>query len=178
MKFSYSFKNNRPGSADGMIILSGLGKHAAPDATVTFYWGTDFPGGVIPLSDYTPIATISASLAQEGYAIDKGLCIPRGAVAVLAEICGTESDGVATFTLPEEKLPSHRGEPLYTVGFASDFHLGGWGSERAPKEGLLKARDGFNRLADFLVTEGDLVQWHGCYSGEEFRKYNFNFRWY
>ena len=24
------------------------------------------------------------------------------------------------------------------------------------------------------MTEGDLVQWHGCYSSEEFRKYNFN----
>ena len=174
IKFSYNFKNNRPGSADGVITLSGFGKFTDPNATVTFYWGMDFSGGVMPLPDYTPIATISAGLAADGYVIDKGLCIPRGAVAVLAEICGTECDGVATFTLPDEKLPAPNEKPLYTVGFASDFHLGGWGSERAPKEGLMKARDGFNRLADFLVTEGDLVQWHGCYSGEEFRKYNFN----
>lgn len=174
LSFNYQFKNKRRGSADGTVFLKGLPCLDLPETTVTFYWGVEFGGGVMPLPEYTPIAVITGKEAQEGYVIDKELCIPTGVCALLAHICGGDTDGTATYTLPEEKITDSRGEPLYTVGFASDFHLGGWGSEKAPKEGLLKARDGFNRLVDFLVTEGDLVQWHGCFSGEEFKKYNYN----
>ena len=174
MTLNYTFKNTRPGAADGRINLNLCEKELLADANIVLDWGVEKSGKTIPLPEYTPIATIDAKSAKDGYLIDKELCIPAGVTSLLAKLYNGEEAETVSFSLPEEKLAPERGLPLYTVGFASDFHIGGWGSESAPKEGLLKARDEFNRLVDFLVTEGDLVQWHGCYSGEEFKKYNYN----
>lgn len=174
MKLNYEFKSPRRGSADGKIWLECYQDQLSSEASVTLYWGYDKDDSVIPLENYTPIAKIDGETAQKGYSIDKSLCIPKSATAVLAEILDEDRVVTVAFKIPEEKLPESYGKPLYTVGFASDFHIGGWGSESAPKEGLLKARDEFNSLVDFLVTEGDLIQWHGCYSGEEFKKYNYD----
>lgn len=173
MKLNYQFKNSRKGSADGIITLIGTEK-LSQSSEITLFWGVLQNGETVRLPEYTPIAKINAETAKDGYVIDKELCIPNFATALIAEIRNEDEIETIILQIPEEKLPENRGEPLYTVGFASDFHLGGWGSEKSPKEGLLKARDEFNRLVDFLVTEGDLIQWHGCFSGEEFKKYNYN----
>ena len=174
MKLDYKFQNDRPGSADGIITLSGI-KGVTDQIKVTLYWGESVDDiHVIPLAGYTPLASLSYSAAEEGYRIEKGLLIPYGADSLLAHVEGEALDGVLCYSIPEDKLTKKREKPLYTVGFASDFHIGGWGSEKEPKDGLIKAREGFNALVDFLVTEGDLVQWHGCYSGEEFIKYNYS----
>ena len=174
MKLNYSFKNNVSESADGSVSLHLEGKQFPKDACATLYWAQDANNEISPLPEYTPIVTLSVSELAEGYRIDKELRIPKGATHLLAEIAGGEATERASFKIPEGKLTNDRQKPIYTVGFASDFHIGGWGSEKEPKEGLIKAREGFNRLVDFLVTEGDLVQWHGCYSGEEFIKYNYS----
>ena len=174
MKLNYKFKNANKGSADGIISLECFGKELSDSARVTLYWGISQNGEALRLPEYTAISTVDVATAHSGYLIDKELCIPFGASSVIAEIREGDSCETVTLILPEEKLAENRKTPLYTVGFASDFHIGGWGSDSAPKEGLIKARDEFNRLVDFLVTEGDLVQWHGCYSGEEFKKYNYN----
>ena len=174
MILNYTFKNTRPGSADGTITFELDGKKYASDAEVTLYWGVPKGGEMITLPEYTPITTVTLESAKQGYPIDKELCIPAGVTSLIAKITDGADCDTAILALPQGKLSADRGKPLYTVGFASDFHLGGWGSENGPKEGLLKARDEFNRLVDFLVTEGDLIQWHGCYSGEEFKKYNYN----
>ena len=174
MILSYQFKNNASESADGSVSLHLKGKQYPTDAYATLYWAQNVNNEISPLSEYTPIATLSVSELVNGYEIDKELRIPRGATHLLAEIAGGEATERASFKIPEGKLTKDRQKPIYTVGFASDFHIGGWGSEKEPKEGLIKAREQFNRLVDFLVTEGDLVQWHGCFSGEEFERYNFD----
>lgn len=174
MNLNYTFKNSLPGTADGMITINLSDREYSLEARIVLCWGVESEGAVSALPEYTPIATLDIETAKNGYLIDKELCIPKNATLLLAKVSDGELNETATFTIPEEKLPIDRGSPLYTVGFASDFHVGGWGSEREPKEGLIKAREQFNTLVDFLVTEGDLIQWHGCYSGEEFKKYNFN----
>lgn len=174
MTVKFIFKNDRIGSADGKILINLAINTISPDATVTLYWGVNGQSGISPLPEYTPIARIKAEHNYNELVIDKQLRIPSGAEYLLAVL----DDGItlerASFKLPASKLTKEKAKPLYTVGFASDFHIGGWGSESYPKEGLLKARDEFNLLVDFLVTEGDLVQWHGCFSGEEFKKYNYD----
>jgi len=173
MKLNYQFKNTKKGSADGIISFINA-ERLSQSAEITLWWGISQNGETVRLPEYTSIAKIDTETAKRGYVIDKELCIPFSVTAIIAEVRDGDICEITFLPIPEEKLTEDRGKPLYTVGFASDFHLGGWGSEKAPKEGLLKARDEFNRLADFLVTEGDLIQWHGCFSGEEFKKYNYN----
>ena len=173
MNLKYTFKNSLPGTADGMITINLSDREYSLEAKVVLCWGVESGGAVTALPEYTPIATLDIETAKNGYLIDKELCIPQNATLLLAKVADGELNEISTFTIPEEKLPIDRGNPLYTVGFASDFHVGGGGSELGPKEGLVKARDEYNRLVDFLVTEGDLVQWHGGYSREEFKQYNF-----
>ena len=171
MNISYTFKNGTRGSADGVITVELDGFQINESATVTLFWSSEEN---IPLSEYTPLVTLSAASGVVEFTLDKQLQIPLGAKYLSAVyLCeGVESN--CSLALPESKLALNSKKPLYTVGFASDFHIGGWGSESAPKEGLIKAREQFNRLADLLVTEGDLVQWHGCYSREEFIHYNYD----
>ena len=167
MIFTYEFKNSCAGDADGKITLDvGL----ADDAEVKLFWAAKCEGKYYVLDGYTPLLSVTAGVLCRGVTINKSLTMPEGATALLARYGG----GEIAFDLPEEKLANKREEPRYTVAFAADFHLGGWGSERQAKEGLVKARDEMNTLADFVVTAGDLVQWHGAYSEYEFKKYNWN----
>ena len=166
-KFKYEFKDNIPGNADGMISLCGNLSRAD---TVEIFWARRYDGGYIALEGYTPLLSVSAEELVKGITIDKDLVIPGGADALIARADGREY----ILNIPKEKLPLKREALRYTVAFTSDYHLGGWGSGARAKEGLIKARAEMNSLADFVVTSGDLVQWHGAYSAEEFMKYNWN----
>lgn len=174
MNINYIFQNERAGSADGKITFDFGGKALSPEAEITLLWGIEENGETVALPDYTPVAKLNAETAKDELVIDKQLCIPVGVTALVARLCDGEQTEKAIFNIPPKKQAKDRGKPLYTVGFASDFHIGGWGSDAYPKEGLIKAREEFNKLVDFLVTEGDLIQWHGCFSGAEFKKYNFD----
>ena len=166
-KLRYEFKNNIAGNADGKISFDG--NLCCKDA-VEIFWAKREDVRYLALEDYTPLISVSAEELVKGITIDKDLVIPGGADALVARADGVEY----AFDMPQEKLLAKGEEPHYTVAFTSDYHLGGWGSDECAKEGLVKAREEMNALADFVVTAGDLVQWHGAYSAEEFMKYNWN----
>ena len=165
--FTYAFQNKKAGNADGKIIFDG---GFSGDATVSLCWARRDGDSYACLPDYTPLISTSADILARGVMIDKSLLIPEGAIALLANCDGEEY----AFDIPAEKLATATEKPLYTVAFGGDLHLGGWGSEKCAKEGLVKAREEINNLADAFVTAGDLVQWHGAYSEYEFKKYNWD----
>lgn len=165
--FVYEFRDNIAGNADGRIIFDG---NFCDEEKVEVFWAKRRGEEHSALEGYTPLLSVTAGELARGIDIDKSLVIPDGADSILARADG----GEYILDIPEEKLSENNEEPRYTVAFTADYHLGGWGSDECAKEGLVKAREDMNKYADFVVTAGDLIQWHGAYSEYEFRKYNWD----
>lgn len=165
--FVYEFRDNIAGNADGRIIFDG---NFCDEEKVEVFWAKRRGEEYSALEGYTPLLSVTAGELARGIDIDKSLVIPDGADSILARADG----GEYILDVPKEKLSVNKEEPRYTVAFTADYHLGGWGSDECAKEGLVKAREDMNKYADFVVTAGDLIQWHGAYSAYEFRKYNWD----
>lgn len=168
---SYEFEDEAAGNADGVISVD-LGEQSCGNIKkLTISWA-DENGKA--LTDYSIIRAFANGDFNGTYKIDKNMLIPNEAKMILIEITDIEKTFSVTVDIPENKLPEDLGKPLYTAAFISDIHIGGWGSETAPNARLVAARKQINEYADFVVINGDLTQWYGARSGEEFAKYNYN----
>jgi len=163
MSLTYDFENTEKGYADGTITLDFGDQDANIAKRVNLYWANgNKEDGYTILPDYTVIKSDAGIAFKQPLVINKELLIPEEATALLAKV----TDGVRTFDLvceiPESKLPEPFGEPLYTAYFASDFHLGGWGSNPNPNVRQAAARTNIMESgAEFLVVSGDICQWYG-----------------
>lgn len=175
LSLGYEFEDQKAGTADGKVSID-FGNQIADSAEkIVLYWASgNETDGYTALSDFTAIKTLSGAHASLGYTINKDMLIPVGATALIAEVTDCEKTFTLAFDIPESKLNTHTGDPLYTIGLTGDIHIGGFGSETAPSERLLAIRDEFCELSDFVVVDGDITQWYGAYSGKEFRAYNYN----
>lgn len=169
---NFQFEDSTAGNADGTFTLS-IGEENSFDdiKKLTLSWA-DASGNV--LSDYTIIRAFTEGEFRGTYQINKNMLIPESAKKIAVDIKDNTTTNTVYFDIPAEKLPVKLGEPLYTAAFISDIHIGGWGSEKAPNARLAAARNEINNRADFVVINGDLTQWYGAYSGEEFNAFNYN----
>ena len=175
MKLEYAFEDNVNGNADGVITVDFGGQHTDNAKKIVLKWASENEGdGYSELVGYTYLKSLEGAHAQKGYVIDKDLLIPSSATALIAEITDCEKTFVLTYKIPAEKRKIDKGQPLYTVGFISDIHTGGWGSELSPNNRLVAAQQQLSEYTDFVVAVGDLTQWYGAYSGEEFKAYNYD----
>ena len=163
MSLTYNFENTEKGYADGVITLDFGNQDANIAKRINLYWanGNDDDGYTM-LPDYTVLKSDAGIAFKQPITINKNLLIPKEATALMAKI----TDGVKTFDLickiPESKLFEPLGEPIYKAAFASDFHLGGWGSNPNPNVKQAAARDEIKASgAEFLVVSGDICQWYG-----------------
>ena len=167
----YEFEDDVPGNADGVISVD-IGEQSYYDIKkLTFSWG-DENGNV--LSDYSMIRAFTSGEFKGSYTINKNMLIPDEAKTLICEIRDSDKSFDVVIDLPENKLPENLGDPLYTAALISDIHIGGWGSEKTPNARLVAARKQIGELADFVVINGDLTQWYGAYSGEEFNAFNYD----
>lgn len=167
----YEFEDENAGNADGVISVD-LGDQSYGNIKkLTFSWA-DRNGSA--LSDYSTIRAFVTGEFKGTYTINKNMLIPDDAKKVLISITDVKKTFTLTIDIPENKLPQDLGEPLYTAAFISDIHVGGWGSETAPNARLVAAKNQINEYADFVVISGDLTQWYGARSEQEFKKYNYN----
>ncbi len=168
---SYEFEDEIAGNADGVITVDLGGQSYSDIKKLTISWA-DESGKA--LTDYSIIRAFASGDFNGTYTINKNMLIPDAAKMILVEITDIEKTFEITVDIPENKLPEDLGEPLYTAAFISDIHVGGWGSETAPNVRLVAAKNQINEYADFVVINGDLTQWYGARSEQEFKKYNFN----
>ena len=163
MSLTYDFENEEKGHADGVITLDFGEQDANIAKRVNLYWANgNKEDGYAILPDYTVLKSDAGIAFKQPLVINKELLIPEEATAILAKV----TDGVRTFDIvydiPESKLPKPFGKPLYTAYFASDFHLGGWGSNPNPNVRQAAARTNITESdAEFLVVSGDICQWYG-----------------
>ncbi len=176
LSLSYLFENADSGTADGVISLDFGGQLSSNAKAVSLMWASgNKSNGYASLADYTEIYNLSGSKLENGYKIDKNMLIPDGATALIAEITDCEKTFKITYTLPQNKLAPERGTPLYTAAFISDIHIGNNGAETAPSaDRHIPTQQQIDELADFVVVNGDLVQWYGAYSQQEFLAYNYD----
>lgn len=169
---TYSFYDLEAGNADGVIKIDFNGQDTSYVQNAILYWACEENGEYVQLPEYTQLRLLNKSEIEQEYIIDKNLLIPPQVTALAAKVICSGCEFVKYFELPPYKLATDYGEPLYTAAFISDTHIGGWGSEKAPAERLIKTRQGINALADFVVVNGDLTQWYGAYSGDAFGNYH------
>lgn len=171
----YEFEDSMSGTADGRIVLDFDGQDYKNAKRITFSWanGND-TDGYKALENYLSIRTFAGSDFDGTYTINKNMVIPEEATALIVEIADVKKTFEKVYVIPQDKLCKITEEPLYTVGLISDVHVGGWGSETVPNARLVAARSQLSELADFVVINGDVTQWYGAYSGEEFKAYNYN----
>ena len=175
MKLEYDFEDNVKGNGDGVITVDFGTQHTDNAKKIVLKWASgNETDGYSELTDYTYIKTLEGAHAQKGYVLDKDLLIPSSATALVAEITDCEKTFTLVCEIPTEKRKTDKGQPLYTVGFISDIHTGGWGSELTPNNRLVAAQQQLSEYTDFVVAVGDLTQWYGAYSGEEFKAYNYD----
>ena len=175
MTLKYEFEDEKAGTADGTVTVDFGSQIVNSAESVVLSWAKgNATDGYTALEDYSEIKKLDGSEAAKGYTINKNMLIPDEATAVIATIKDCDKTFTLAFDIPESKKPVKRGEPLYSVGLISDIHVGGWGSETAPNVRLQAARTQLSELSDFVVVNGDLTQWYGAYSGEEFKAYNYN----
>ena len=168
----YNFEDGIAGNADGTFSLDiGEGNKFNDIKKLTLYWA-DANG--TPLSDYTAIRAFTDGEFNGSYVIDKNMLIPEKAKKIAIEIKDNTAINTIYIDIPVEKQAETLGEPLYTAAFISDIHIGGWGSVTSPNPRLIAARDKIGEIADFAVINGDLTQWYGAYSEEEFKAFNYN----
>ncbi len=175
MKLTYEFEDEKAGTADGTVTVDFGSQIVNSAESIVLNWASgNSTDGYTVLSDYTAIKKLTGQQAAEGYTMNKNMLIPAQATAIVATVKDCDKTFTLACDIPESKRHADRGEPLYTVGLISDIHVGGWGSETAPNVRLVAAREQLSRLSDFVVVNGDLTQWYGAYSGEEFKAYNFD----
>lgn len=175
MTLTYKFEDEKAGTADGTITVDFGSQIVNSAESVVLSWASgNATDGYTALADYTAIKKIDGDEAAAGYTINKNMLIPAQATAVIATIKDCDKTFTLACDIPESKRRADRGEPLYAVGLISDIHVGGWGSESAPNVRLAAARTQLSELADFVVVNGDLTQWYGAFSGEEFKAYNYD----
>ncbi len=149
----YDFANTRAGSADGTVSID-FGAQDGRYCDITLYWGN--ADGILP--DFTPLRVTNGTEMLTGYTFAKALAFPKEATALIARITDTLRTFDVVYSIPlNKRAPAE--EPLYTVAFASDIHIGYGGI--ALRNTQLKAREEINKLADFLVVDGDFTQWYG-----------------
>lgn len=176
LSLNYLFEDADSGTADGVISLNFAGQFSSNAKSVSLMWASgNKSSGYVALADYTEIFKLSGSKLESGYRIDKNMLIPHGATALIAEITDCEKTFIITYTLPQSKLAPERGMPLYTAAFISDIHIGNNGAATAPSaDRHIPTQQQIDELADFVVVNGDLVQWYGAYSQQEFLAYNYD----
>jgi len=175
MKLTYEFEDEKAGTADGTVTVDFGSQIVNSAESVVLNWASgNATDGYTALADYTVIKKISGQQVANGYTMNKNMLIPAEATAIIATIKDCEKTFTLALDIPESKRKTDRGEPLYTMGLISDIHAGGWGSEKAPNVRLAAAREQLSKYTDFVVVNGDLTQWYGAYSGEEFKAYNFD----
>lgn len=149
----YDFVNTRPGSADGTVSID-FGAQDGRYCDITLYWGNDT--GILP--DFTSLRVTNGTEMLTGYTFAKALAFPKEATTLIARITDSLKTFDVVYTIPLNKRATAE-EPLYTVAFASDIHIG-YGSISL-RNTQLKAREEINKFADFLVVDGDFTQWYG-----------------
>ncbi len=163
MSLKYTFENDEKGSADGHFAIN-FGEQNYDDAkNIILLWasGND-TDGYTALEDYTSLLSGDGYYFRNGFTLSKNLLIPDDATALIARIRDCEKTFELVYKIPEAKLPEDYGTPLYTAVFASDFHLGGWGSNPDPNERHAAAREDILASdAQFAVISGDICQWYG-----------------
>ncbi len=175
MTLNYKFEDETAGTADGVISINfGANVPTSAEKIVLNWASGNATDGYSALADYSAIKSLDGELASTGYTINKNMLIPLGATAIMATVTDCDKTFTLVCEIPESKRAVDKGEPLYTVGLISDIHVGGWGSETGPNARLAAARTQLSELTDFVVVNGDLTQWYGAYSGEEFKAYNYN----
>lgn len=179
ISLQYSFEDDDPLTADGVISLDMQNQSLSDIKRMILYWGKSTDGTeATPLADYTAIKTFLDGEFSGEYSINKDLIIPYEATSVIAVVTDCEKTFNVVYNLPEHKKSVQTEQPLYKTAFISDIHVGGFGSETAANSRLVAARNQINELADHVMIVGDLTQWYGAYSGEEFKKYNYDGKTY
>ncbi len=170
----YSFENDAAGTADGKITINpGEQQDTATIESVSLHWATKSGDTYTELADYTTLKTLTTDEIASGVTFNKDLLIPEGATALIAKITDCEKTFVKAFDIPAAKQSVVRGEPLYTAAFISDTHIGNNGAETAPTaDRHIPTQQQIDELADFVVINGDLVQWYGAYSQDVFVAFN------
>lgn len=153
ISINYDFANTRAGSADGTVSID-FGAQDGRYCDIALYWGNESG----PLPDFTPLRVTSGIEMLTGYTFSKALAFPKEATTLIARITDTLKTFDVVYSIPLTKRAPAK-EPLYTVAFASDIHIGYGGI--ALRSTQLKACEEINRFADFLVVVGDFTQWYG-----------------
>lgn len=149
---TYSFKNNRPGSADGVINItapSGVSGYTE----VTLYFADD--AGV--LAQYTHLAALPLTGGAASYIMDSGRALPREASRLCVSFNAEGKSRVDYWlNLPREKLFDAEEKPVFTFYAISDVHLQDYWKE-IPVNRKRAVSDIQANKPDFVVINGDLV---------------------
>lgn len=172
ISLEYSFDAGRRQSADGTVKVNFGSQNPEYALSVKLYWAQKDGDTYSALPDYTPLRTLTGTLADIGYAIRYDTLIPDGADALAADITDSEKTFSVYFDIPESKKAKSGEMPIFTAAVISDIHIGGWGSTDSVSDRLLSARQQINDLCDFTVINGDLTQWYGAYSEQAFMNYH------
>ena len=158
--FEYKYENDRAGSADGTMTVSFGSQIRRNIKLVELLWGYgNESDGYAPLADYTPLKSAVGTDFPLTYTLDKDLAIPPEANALLLAVTDDVTTHYIASPIPEHKKHPDK-EPLYTVAFISDIHVGWSGLSLRPSQ--IAAQKEINKFGvDYTVVVGDFVQWYG-----------------
>lgn len=169
IKFSYTFLNDEAGCAKGTMKIDFGEQNPLFAKKVELIWANgNATDRYAELSDYTSITSKTGQEMANGYVISRPMYIPEEATAVIARVTDINKTFDIVCDIPADKTVV-KTTPKFVAALASDFHFGD--SSQAKTEPAQKYYDLKSHVesnADILLVAGDIVQWYGVKSMDEY----------